>query len=300
MAALSAEDNRIEVAASGESPRRWWRSVAHSWEGRIGLAMGAVILLVVLVGPHIAPYSPTENGVGPIGAGPSGSHWLGTDDLGRDVTSRVLAGGTLVLVIPLVANLFATLIGGGVAIWAVYIGGKSDKTVTGFFDVMLTLPPLLMVLVIIAGLGTSTAVLTGAITLFFIPRAGRVLRGAAQAVVANDYIAAAQARGEGSWWLVRREILPNIAGPALADFALRTTYAIIFVATLSFLGLGVQPPAPDWGAMVAQNRDLITTNPAAILGPIAAIVLLAVSLNLLADALSRHVSGAEDDEGVTL
>jgi peptide/nickel transport system permease protein len=155
----------------------------------------------------------------------------------------------------------------------------------------------LLVLVLIAGLGTSSIVLIVTVALVFIPRVGRVVRGATQAVVTSDYVAAAQARGERTGAILSREVLPNIAAPAIADFALRITYGVIFVATLNFLGLGAQPPDPDWGLMVADSRGYLAIQPWATLAPAAGIAALSVSFNLIADALTRHLT-RESTRGV--
>ena len=136
--------------------------------------------------------------------------------------------------------------------------------------------------------------------MIFSPRTGRIVRGATQAVVTNDYVAAAQARGEGSAYILIREVLPNIAAPVIVEFALRLTWAIIFVTALSFIGLGAQPPSCDWGLMVAQGRSLITISPLIAGAPAAGIALLAVSLNLIADALARHFDPTSDQPGVPL
>jgi peptide/nickel transport system permease protein len=277
-----------------------WRRVLATNRGKIGVAICFALILLVIFGRLVAPFSPTEIGTGPVSAGPSGSHLFGTDSLGRDVFSRVLAGGTLVLVLPLVANVVASLIGGFFGIWGAYEGGRVDAIVTRLFDVLLALPPLLMVLVIIAGLGSSTGVILLAMVFFFVPRAGRVLRGAAQAVVSEDYVAASEALGERTRAILWRDIVPNMMSPAIADFALRTTYGIIFVTTLSFLGLGTQPPKADWGLMVSENRSLLTSNPLAVLGPIAAIALLSISINLIADAISGSLGGQGSEEGAML
>ncbi len=161
------------------------------------------------------------------------------------------------------------------------------------FDVILTLPPLLIVLVIIGGLGSSDTVLIITVALVYAPGMGRVVRGTAQSVIVNPYVLSAQARGERDLSIIYREILPNVTGPTLAEFGLRLTYGILFVATLSFLGLGVQPPASDWGLMVAENRGLITVAPWGTMLPALGITALAVALNLSADALSRVLAGDE-------
>jgi peptide/nickel transport system permease protein len=296
---LPAEQWAVLDAASEERRQSVWSGVIHSRRGQVGLALCGLLVLIVIFGRIVAPYSPTQIGVGPVGAGPSGAHWFGTDTLGRDVFSRVLAGGTLVLVLPLAANVVASLVGGGLALWGVYRRGISDMVITRLFDVLLALPPLLMVLVIISGLGTSMWVILLAMTIFFIPRAGRVLRGASQQIVSEDYVAASEALGERAVAIIWRDILPNMLSPAIADFALRVTYGIIFITTLSFLGLGTQPPKADWGLMVSENQSLLTTNPMAVLGPIIAIALLATSINLIADAISQTLTDKHLDPGAS-
>jgi len=153
------------------------RRVVRMRRGAVGVGMFAFILLVIVAGRWVAPYGSTVTGAGRSAPPPTGAHLLGTDELGRDIFSRVLSGGTFVLLVPLIANIIATLIGGGLGLWAAYVGGRVDQVISRIFDVMLSLPPILMVLVIIAGLGTSTTVILIAVAFFFIPRGGRVLRG---------------------------------------------------------------------------------------------------------------------------
>ncbi|MDQ3993575.1 MAG: ABC transporter permease [Actinomycetota bacterium] len=271
-------------------PPSVWRTILGSLEGRIGLVLGVIMLGVIAFGRFFAPYGPTEPLVGPQTTGASADHFLGTDNLGRDVFSRFLAGGDTILLVPLAAVTLAFVAGGMLGMLGAYARGRIDAVITRTFDLLLTLPPLLLVLVIIAGLGTSTAVLVLTVALVFVPRIGRVIRGATQAVVTNDYVAAAQARGERTWAILVREVLPNIAAPAIADFALRITYGVIFVATLNFLGLGAQPPEPDWGLMVAESRNFLSVAPLATLAPAAGIAALSISFNLIADALTRHLT----------
>ena len=171
-----------------------------------------------------------------------------------------------------------------------YRGGRVDALITRGFDLLMALPPLMLVLVAIAALGTSNLVLVITIMIVYLPRMGRLVRGATQAVITNEYVAAAQARGERTRAILFREVLPNIMAPTVADFTLRITYGVIFVATLNFLGLGVQPPKADWGVMVAEGRGFINLDPVATLAPAAAIALLSIALNLVADALTQHVT----------
>jgi peptide/nickel transport system permease protein len=279
-----------ELVEEEARPPSAWRAILRSTEGRIGVGLAAVVLFVIVFGRFFTPYDPNKPLVGPNTAPPSAEHLLGTDDLGRDVLSRLLVGGTTIILIALAAVVLAWLLGSPLGMLGAYKGGRLDTVITRTFDLLLALPPLLIVLCAIAGLGTSSLVLVITIMLVYLPRMGRLARGATQAVVTNEYVAAAQARGERTRAILFREVLPNIMAPTTADFVLRITYAVIFVATLNFLGLGVQPPTADWGVMVAENRSFININPAGTLAPAAAIALLSIALNLIADALTQHVT----------
>jgi peptide/nickel transport system permease protein len=266
-----------------------WRAVLRTTEGKIGIGLGAFMIGLIVLGQLLGPA--TDYNVAAPGSGSSAAHWFGTDALGRDVLSRFLAGGGTVLLIPLVAVTLSLIIGGSLGLFGAYWGGRPDVVISKVFDVILTLPPLLIVLVIIGGLGSSDTVLIITVALVYAPGMGRVVRGTAQSVIVNPYVLSAQARGERDLSIIFREVLPNVTGPTLAEFGLRLTYGILFVATLSFLGLGVQPPASDWGLMVAENRGLITVAPWGTLLPALGITALAVALNLSADALSRVLAG---------
>jgi peptide/nickel transport system permease protein len=265
------------------------RAVLRTGEGRIGIGLGVFMIGLIIIGAVFGPT--TDYNAAAPGSGSSAAHWFGTDALGRDVLSRFLHGGTTVLLIPLVAVTFSLIIGGSLGLFGAYWGGWPDVVISKVFDVILTLPPLLIVLVIIGGLGASDTVLIITVALVYAPGMGRVVRGTAQSVIVNPYVLSAQARGERDLSIIFREVLPNVSGPTLAEFGLRLTYGILFVATLSFLGLGVQPPASDWGLMVAENRGLITVAPWGTLLPALGITALAVALNLSADALSRVLAG---------
>jgi peptide/nickel transport system permease protein len=275
-----------------------WRVLVSTIEGRIGLLVGATVVFVIVFGRFLAPYPPTKLAVGPPASGPSWDNLLGTDGLGRDVLSRFLTGGDTVLVIPLIAVVLAYLVGGSLGMFAAYSRGVADVLIARTFDLLLTLPPLLIVLVIIAGLGSSNVILVVTVALVFVPRVGRVIRGATQGVIANDYVAAAQARGERTPAIIGREVLPNIAGPAIADFALRLTFAIMFISTLNFLGIGADPPSPAWGLTVAESRSILSIAPLATLAPAAGIAALAISSNLIADALTRHLTRESEGKAI--
>lgn len=256
------------------------------------VAAGTLLILLlglVVVGPHVTPYDPTAIGAQPL-ARPSAQHLLGTDSFGRDILSRVLAGGGTVILLPLVAVAAAMTVAVIIGLVSGYLGGAVDSVISRLVDVVLSLPSYLTVLVVLAAFGSGNAVVVVAVAVVYAPYIIRVLRAATQTVAPREYVLAAVARGESLPWILFREILPNIGPTLLVEIALRLTYAVIFIASLSFLGLGAQPPAPNWAVMVAENRILLLTNPIAALVPAALIGVLAISINLLADALTQHFS----------
>jgi peptide/nickel transport system permease protein len=268
-------------------------AILRMTEARVGLGAALVVLAIIIFGWSLAPYDPTEPLTGTPATGPTADHLLGTDTLGRDVLSRVLTGGRSVFVLPMLAVSLALVVGGGFGLLSAYRGGRSDRIVARGFDILLTLPPMLVVLVFIAAIGPTPTVIVVTTAIVFAPGFGRVVRGATQAVVVHLFIASARARGERTASILIREILPNIAGPVLAEYGLRLTYGVLFIGSLSFLGLGVQPPSPDWGLMVAENRSLLASNPLAALAPAMQLATLSVSYNLMADALSAYLSADE-------
>ena len=251
------------------------------------MVLVVLVLLIGLLGPAVAPYEPEALGEARPALDPSPSHLLGTDVLGRDVLSRVLSGGREILLLPLAATSLAYLVGGLIGMTLAFRGGPLDSFGSRGIDVLLGIPPLLVVMIVITGFGSSAPVVVLAIGLVFAPRVARVLRGAAHSVVSQDFILSAVARGERTSWVVVREVLPNIAAPVLVDFALRLTYAILFVAALSFLGLGAQPPTPDWGLMAAENRGILTVNPWASIAPALVIGMLSVGVSFIADGVTQ-------------
>ncbi|HTE63272.1 MAG TPA: ABC transporter permease [Solirubrobacteraceae bacterium] len=290
MSSATADVFAVDAPPAAAPPPSVLRSLLRTWEGRFGVGLGCAMLLAIFAGPLVAPFDPTQLSVGPPTQGPSADHLLGTDNLGRDVLSRFLHGGRLVLLIPLASVAIAVVLGAIPGVFAAYRGGRVDSVVTRSFDLLLTLPPLLVVLVVIGAAGSSSLVLAAIVGVVYAPRVGRIARGTTQSVVTADYVLAAQARGESTSAILFREIAPNIAGPLIADLALRLTYAVIFVATLNFLGLGAQPPSSDWGLTVATARGYLPVQPWATLVPAAGIAALSVAFNLVADALTRHVS----------
>jgi ABC-type dipeptide/oligopeptide/nickel transport system permease subunit len=262
--------------------------------GVVGASMLVLVVGIALFGPFFAPYSPDES-VGTPFEGPSAAFPLGTDFLGRDVLSRVLWGGRSVLWLAGLATAIAYAAGAFVGLAAGYTRGWLDGLLMRGADVLLAFPALLFILVVVTGAGTSKAVLVATVACVQLPLIARIVRTATLEQSVRGFVEAAEARGDGWLQVLRREILPNIAAPIMADLPLRFTYSIILVASVNFLSLGLQPPDADWGLMISENRDGITLNPYVILVPAALIALLTIAVNLVGDAFARSLgrSGLE-------
>jgi len=268
----------------------------------IGLVIVLFWILVAIFAPLLTPYSPTEQDYTAQNQGPSGAHPLGTDSLGRDIWSRLIYGARVVLVVLPVSESF--WLPGGTALWGVflglllgstlgllggYVGGWVDEVVMRLLDAMMAFPVILLYMIIIAAFGASATNVVLAIAIVGIPGIARLVRSLTLDIRTRDYIRAAETRGESVWYIMFVEILPNARGPIIIDAMLRVGYAIFAMGTLGFLGLGLPPPSPDWGSMVAKGRQFILSgSPWAALWPSIAIASLVVGLNLFADGLSEE------------
>ena len=260
--------------------------LARVRSGRVGLVLLTFVLLVTLIGPLVAPHDPAQP-IGLPGELPSARALLGTDGLGRDVLSRVLHGGLTVIGLGIAAAAVSYLGGLTIGLVAGYTRNVVDAVLMRGIDVLLAFPPLLFVLVLVTGAGTSALVLVLAVGIVQITGISRIVRAATLEVAVRGYVEAAVARGESTPAILRREILPNIMAPVLADFGLRFTYAIVIIASMNFLGLGLTPPAADWGLMVAENRQFITLNLWGVLAPAIMLAVLTIAVNLIGDAHVR-------------
>jgi peptide/nickel transport system permease protein len=256
--------------------------------GVVGVGLVVFIVAVAVFGRYVAPHDPSES-IGVPLTGPSGDNLLGTDFLGRDVFSRLLYGGRSVIALAAAATALAYLAGLTIGLLAGYSRSFVDPVLMRSVDVMLALPPLLFLLVLITGAGTSVAVLVIGVAAIQAPGISRIVRTATLEVSVRGYVEAAVARGERSLSVLTREVLPNILAPILVDAGLRFTYSILIIASVNFLGLGLQPPSPDWALMISENRQYISLNPAAALAPAAMIALLTIGINLTGDAIARSL-----------
>jgi ABC-type dipeptide/oligopeptide/nickel transport system permease subunit len=220
---------------------------------------------------------------------PSSHYLLGTDFLGRDVFSRLLYGGRSVITLAALATGLGYLIGMSVGLIAGFSRSRIDPVLMRSVDVMLAFPPLLFLLVLISGAGTGIEVLVIGVAAIQAPGISRIVRTATLEVSVRGYVEAAIARGERSYAVIVREVLPNIMAPVLVDSGLRFTYSILIIASVNFLGLGLQPPASDWALMISDNRQYIAIQAWAVLAPAAMIALLTIGINLTGDAIARSL-----------
>jgi peptide/nickel transport system permease protein len=268
----------------------------------VGLVIVLFWVIVALFAPLLTPYTPYEQDWKAPNQGPSAEHILGTDELGRDLWTRLIYGARVVLVVlPVSENISLP---GGTAIWGVvvalfigatlgliggYKGGWIDELVMRLLDAMMAIPVILLYLIIVVAIGASAVNVVIAISIVGVPGIARLVRSLTLDIKTREYIRAAETRGESAWFIMFVEILPNTRGPIIIDAMLRIGYAIFAMGTLGFLGLGMPPPSPDWGSMVAKGRAFILTgNPYAALWPSLAIASLVVGLNLLADGIREE------------
>ena len=251
---------------------------------KLGLLTIAAYLFVAIFAPFVAPYSETEI------LGGAYELWsekfpLGTDNLGRDMLSRLIFGARNTIGIALAAVVIAFAIGGVMGMLSALLGGWYDSIISRVVDILMAIPSLVFALLILTILGTSITTLVLVIAVLDSTRVYRITRAAAMNIAVMDFVEVARLRGEGLWWVVRKEILPNIMAPLLAEFGLRFCFVFLFIAALSFLGLGIQPPTADWGSMVRDNATLINYDDITPLLPAAAIAILTVAVNFVVDWL---------------
>ena len=254
--------------------------------GKAGLVILAIHALIAIVGPFFAPTDPGEI-LSFIAFAPPGEEGtvLGTDYLGRDLLSRLLYGAGLTISLAIATTAVGFVGGVLVGFYAAEAGGRIDTLIFRIVDVVISFPPILLALVIIVGLGSSISVLIFSVGIIQLPRVARIARAVAMDIGTRDFVEAARARGETIWSILVREILPNSLMPLAAEFGLRLAYAVLLLAALSFLGLGIQPPLADWGALVRENMAGLYYGGWSIIVPALSIATLVVGINLLVDSL---------------
>lgn len=260
---------------------------------KFGLLVIVVYILVAQFAPVLAPFGETQvvgEGFAPWG----GQFLLGTDNLGRDMFSRLVYGARNTLGIAFLTTVLAFLLGGLSGLVAAIKGGAIDQGLSRVVDILMAIPQLIFALLILSVVGTTATSLVLVIALLDATRVFRLSRAVAMNVVVQDFVEAARLRGEGLWWLVTREVLPNAAAPLIAEFGLRFCFVFLFISALSFLGLGIQPPTADWGSMVRDNAVLITFGDISPLLPALAVALITVSVNFVVDWMLHKSSGLKE------
>ena len=280
------------------------RKIKLSWAGKTGVVVLIFWAIIVAIGPMISPYYEGDILDEELFMVPGGDEYpdtdfqppskivyLGTDYLGRDTLSRILFGARTTIGISFIATLLAYVIGVTLGI-AAAVGSKLlDMTLSRLNDAVLAIPSLMLALVMIAALGSTIPLLILLTGVIYAASVFRIARSLGQDVMVSDFVEAARVRGEGLWWIITREILPNIAMPLATDFGLRFVWIILFISALSFLGLGVQPPMSDWGSMVKENLPGLIYGSIAPIVPSLAIATLTISVNMIVDDISAHSGG---------
>ncbi len=267
----------------------FWRG--SNWEGRTGLAILTMLVIIVVLGPEFSPYKPGTIISVKAYALPGGDALLGTDYLGRDVLSRMLYGGRVTLSLALVTSMLGCGLGVIVGFGSSLSGGNVDGVIAATIDFMLSLPPIIFALVVLAGFGPTIPVLVVVVSIVQMPRVARIARSLATDVAVQEFVEVARARGDTKLQIMVFEILPNTLPTLWVEFALRFTFSILLLSALSFLGLGIQPPTADWGAMVRENLTGLRLGALAAVMPAAAISLITVGVNLLIDGISKGDQG---------
>lgn len=284
------------TAGSKFSRRSEWSRIllraAALPRGRTGLIVLGAVVLIAVVGPFVAPHSSTATVVSPY-AGPSPDALLGGDQLGRDVLSRVLDGGWVLLIMALVATVLGTVIGAACGIAAAYLRGIWDGALMRTVDVILAFPQLVFALLLVSIVGPKLWLIVLAVGFSHAPQVARVIRSAALDVSERDFIKANEALGIKRRRIMARDILPNLISPLMVEAGLRVTYSIVIISGLSFLGFGQAPPAANWGVMINENRAGLQLNSLAVIVPAVLIALLTIGTNTFTDAVARVTIGID-------
>jgi peptide/nickel transport system permease protein len=272
-----------------------WRELRKApFSAWFGMVVVFAYLFVALFAPLIAPYGEAEVFRQPY-APWGGEHVLGTDQLGRDMLTRLIYGARNTIGIALITTLLSFLIGGSLGLLAAIYRGWLDQILSRFVDVLMSIPSLIFSLMLLSTFGSSVLNLILIIAVLDSTRVFRLARAVGQNVAVMDYVEAARLRGEGMGWVMSREVLPNVMPPLIAEFGLRFCFVFLTISSLSFLGVGIQPPTADWGSMVRENATLISYGDITPLLPAGAIALLTVAVNFVVDWFLHRTSGLRDE-----
>ena len=264
-----------------------WHRLRRNRLAMLGLALMSAILLLAVFADVIADYDTKVIGMNMVERlqTPSAKHWFGTDGYGRDVFARIIHGSRLSLSLSIISMLIAVAVGSMIGAISGYFGGRVDDVLMRLMDMLLAIPPMLMSISIVAALGRSMANLMLALALAYMPVFARVIRSSILSVKDQEFVEAARACGTSDARIILRHIIPNAVGPIIVQATLAMGSSILTISSLSFMGMGIQPPQPEWGTMLYEGRDLIRTSPYLVIFPGAAIAVSVLSLNLLGDGL---------------
>lgn len=283
---MATETNSRNLQESSiERLARTGRKLIGTRKGQVSLLLLVPILLSSLFAPMIAPHDPTATNVADRFEEPSGEYVLGTDNFGRDLLSRVLYGGRASILLGVAATALGLLLGVPVGILSGYIGGRTDEVVMRLMDILLSIPSLLLALIVVVALGSGMVNAILAIGIVFMPRLARITRSSTLSVKNEEYITAAEARGESSLYIAFVELLPSVTPAIIVETSIRIGFGILIGTSLSFLGLGTQPPNPDWGYMVSQARTTLGESIWFMLWPSLTLGATILGFNLFGDAL---------------
>lgn len=285
MKAITMNNTIHDVPSETTTLRRWCQHWAHfGFTGWLGLTILSFWAVAAAMGPYLLSHTGAAY-AGQVFAPVSATHWLGTDYLGRDMLARVIEGARYTVGVAFVATLLASGCGILLALLAAATGSWMDAVVSRVLDTLTAIPSKMFALLLVASFGSSVPILIVSAAIIYVPGAFRIARSLAVNINALDYVTVARTRGEGTLYVMLHEILPNITGPMLADFGLRFVYVVLLLASLSFLGLGIQPPNADWGSLVRENIEALSNGGAAVIAPSFAIASLTISVNLVIDNL---------------
>ena len=264
-----------------------WHRLSRNKLAMVGLFMMTTIFMLALCADLIADYNQAVVGMNMMERlqPPSAKHWFGTDGYGRDVFARIIHGSRLSLSLSIVSMAIAVAVGSLIGAISGYYGGKIDDVLMRLMDMLLAIPPMLMSISIVAALGRSMVNLMLALALAYMPVFARVIRSSILSVKGQEFVEAAKACGTSDARIIMRHIVPNAVGPIIVQATLAMGAAILTISSLSFMGMGIQPPQPEWGTMLYEGRDLIRTSPYLVVFPGLAIAVSVLSLNLLGDGL---------------
>ena len=290
----SAQEKTIYDELPDAPPKK---KLKLSWTGKIGVVVVAFWVIMAVVGPWVAPFHEADiigddSYLPPLSVTEGeGMHWVGTDYLERDMLSRIIWGARNTVGISVVATLLAYLMGVTAGIAAAVQKGWTDTILSRINDAILSLPTIMLGLLIVVSFGSSIPILIATAAIIYASSVYRIARALGQDIMVMDYVESAQARGERLWWIIFREVLPNAVMPLATDFGLRLVFVVLFISSLSFLGLGIQPPAADWGSMVRQNLEGLQYGSLAPVWPALAIASFTIAVNLIVDDISAKSGG---------